>query len=50
MLSVGNMQIYKGESQETVLPSYDTYEPQQWSALHTNPRLQEWDTLPGGNQ
>lgn len=29
MLSVGNMQIYKGESQETVLPSHDTNESQQ---------------------
>lgn len=50
MLSVGNMQIYKGESQETVLPSYDTNEPQQWSALHHNLRLQEWHAYLGFNQ
>lgn len=49
MLSVSNMQIYKGESQETVLPSYDTNEPQQWSALQHNLRLQEWYAYLGFN-
>lgn len=49
MVPEGNMQVSYGESQPTVLPSYDSYEP-QWSALNHNSRLQVWHTYLGGNQ
>lgn len=34
----------------TVLPSYDSHEPQQWSGRQDIPKAQEWHFYRGGNQ